>query len=181
MLFRSPRKAKSLLGFPGKSSPDSERARDACLPLGIEVVSGRIEDCSIDENFFAMLLPYPTTSGSIQDYRELVNRGKNLGVRTIVTTDLLALTLLSPPGEWGADIAVGNSQRFGVPLGFGVLTPVSLRLTKSSKRFIPGRVSGFRRTVTEMMRYAWHCKPGSSIFGARRPPRTSVRRRSCWL
>ena len=111
-------------------------------PLGIEVVSGRIEDCSIDENFFAMLLPYPTTSGSIQDYRELVNRGKNLGVRTIVTTDLLALTLLSPPGEWGADIAVGNSQRFGVPLGFGGPHAGFFATHKEFKRLIPGRVVG---------------------------------------
>ena len=112
------------------------------VPLGIEIVSGGIEDFSIDESFFAMLLPYPTTSGSIQDYRELVSRGKDLGVRTIVATDLLALTLLVPPGEWGADIAVGNSQRFGVPLGFGGPHAGFFATHEEFKRLMPGRVVG---------------------------------------
>src|SRR5207247_7814381 len=90
------------------------------LPLGIEVVVGRAAEIGPEApRLFGALVQYPNTSGELIDYGPLAERLHQGGALLIVATDLLALTLVRPPGEFGADIAVGSSQRFGVPLGFG--------------------------------------------------------------
>ena len=88
------------------------------------------------------LLQYPATDGAIRDYRPLCEAAHAAGALVCVATDLLALTLLAPPGEWGADIAVGNSQRFGVPLGYGGPHAAFFATRDEFRRLLPGRIIG---------------------------------------
>lgn len=97
------------------------------------------------EKYCGILLQYPTTEGFIRDYHEVIRKAHDFGVRVVVATDLLALTLLCPPGEFGADIAIGSSQRFGVPLGFGGPHAAFLSTKEDYKRQIPGRMVGVSR------------------------------------
>src|SRR3989449_9875706 len=93
-------------------------------------------------NVIGALLQYPATDGAIRDYRALCETAHTAGALVTVVTDLLALTLLAPPGEWGADIAVGNSQRFGVPLGYGGPHAAFFATRDEFKRHLPGRIIG---------------------------------------
>ncbi|HET7058742.1 MAG TPA: aminomethyl-transferring glycine dehydrogenase [Nitrospiraceae bacterium] len=112
-------------------------------PLGITLHIGPAEkaDAAV-QDLFGILLQYPATDGSVHDYRHLIERAHAGGARVIVATDLLALTLLKPPGEFGADIAVGSSQRFGVPLGFGGPHAAFLSTKEEYVRQMPGRLVG---------------------------------------
>ena len=96
-----------------------EVVRTRAKPLGIEIKTGNYAQFQFDDSVFGALVQYPATDGAIYDYCELVKRAHATGALVIVAADILALTLLKPPGEFGADVAVGNTQRFGVPLGFG--------------------------------------------------------------
>jgi glycine dehydrogenase len=89
-----------------------------------------------------VLISYPTSEGRVVDYRELCARAHAADVRVVVATDLLALALLTPPGEFGADIAIGSSQRFGVPLGYGGPHAAFLATSDAHKRLMPGRIAG---------------------------------------
>jgi len=91
------------------------------------------------------LLQYPATDGAVRDYRDVCEKAHAEGAIVTVATDLLALVLLTPPGEWGADVAVGNSQRFGVPLGYGGPHAAFFATKDSYKRHIPGRIIGVSR------------------------------------
>jgi glycine dehydrogenase len=112
------------------------------LPLGIEVVVGDHHTIELDDTYFGVVLSYPATDGAIHDYRALVNTTHDRGGLVIVVADLLALTLLQPPGEWGADVVVGNTQRFGVPLGYGGPHAAFFATKEAYKRQIPGRIVG---------------------------------------
>ncbi len=117
--------------------------RTRAKPLGIEVVAGPPESLDLDSGkFFGLLLSYPTTDGRIEDYKDLIARAKAKGVIVTLATDLLALALLRPPGELGADIAVGNSQRFGVPMGAGGPHAAFLATREEYARKMPGRIVG---------------------------------------
>ena len=118
-------------------------------PIGVTLHVGppdRVDFTAL--NLFGILLQYPTTHGAIPDYQDLAARAHAAGTLVVVATDLLALTLLRPPGEFGADIAVGSSQRFGVPLGFGGPHAAFLSAKEEHKRQIPGRLVGVARDVT---------------------------------
>ncbi|MGV8894424.1 MAG: aminomethyl-transferring glycine dehydrogenase [Burkholderiaceae bacterium] len=110
-------------------------------PLGIEVCTYTFEE-TINNDCFGVLLQYPGVNGDIRDYRECVAALHAKGALVIVAADLLALSLLTPPGEWGADVVVGNSQRFGVPLGFGGPHAGYLATRDAFKRSMPGRLVG---------------------------------------
>ncbi|HNR55881.1 MAG TPA: aminomethyl-transferring glycine dehydrogenase [Flavobacteriales bacterium] len=116
--------------------------RGRALPVGIEIVVGDPMTWEPDTNFFGMILQYPAANGEVRDLRDLVQRAKAAGVRVAACTDLLALTLLSPPGEWGVEVCVGNSQRFGVPMGYGGPHAAFFACTDEWKRLIPGRIIG---------------------------------------
>ena len=88
-------------------------------PLGIEIKIGDYSRFKFDDTIFGALVQYPATDGAIHDYADFVRQAHSAGALVVVAADILALTLLKPPGEFGADVAVGNTQRFGVPLGFG--------------------------------------------------------------
>ncbi|MEP6810724.1 MAG: aminomethyl-transferring glycine dehydrogenase, partial [Chthoniobacterales bacterium] len=111
-------------------------------PLGIQVLVGDHESFDFAEGVFAVLLQYPATDGAICDYEDFVRRAHDAGALAIVAADILALTLLKAPGEFGADVAVGSTQRFGVPLGFGGPHAGYMATRDAHKRHLPGRLVG---------------------------------------
>ena len=110
-------------------------------PIGIKVVIGDEKEALLSQAF-AVLLQYPSTNGEIHDYFQLTKDFKSYGGMVIVAADLLSLALLKPPGEWGADVVIGSSQRFGVPLGFGGPHAAFFATRDEYKRSIPGRIVG---------------------------------------
>ena len=88
-------------------------------PIGIEIVTGDYKKANIDSTYCGAIVQYPNDKGSVEDHREFINHAHTAGAFVVMATDLLALTLLTPPGELGADCAIGSAQRFGVPLGYG--------------------------------------------------------------
>jgi glycine dehydrogenase len=119
-----------------------EVVKTRALPLGIEVVVGDHHTVNFEHPIFGALVQYPATDGSIQDYSEFVAAAHEAGALVTVAADLLSLTLLKPPGEFGADIVVGNSQRFGVPLGFGGPHAAFFATRNAFARKLPGRLVG---------------------------------------
>jgi glycine dehydrogenase len=113
--------------------------------IGIEVEVTDVLEREIDDRVFGVLVQYPTTEGAIVDYRDLCERAHAAGALVTAATDLLALVLLAPPGDWGADIAVGNSQRFGVPLGYGGPHAAFFATRGEYVRQVPGRIIGVTR------------------------------------
>ncbi len=111
-------------------------------PAGIEIIFGKYETVSIDDSFFGAILQYPNSEGNIEDYRSFIEKVHSKKALVIMATDLLALTLLTPPGELGADVAVGSSQRLGVPMGFGGPHAAFFATKDEFKRNIPGRIIG---------------------------------------
>jgi glycine dehydrogenase len=112
---------------------------------GVEVVVGNAHEFSYDGYVIGILLQYPNTFGHIDDYRAVVERAHEAGALVTVAADILALCLLAPPGEWGADIAVGNTQRFGVPLGYGGPHAAYFATKEQYKRTAPGRIIGISK------------------------------------
>ena len=116
--------------------------RTRAKPLGIEVIVGDHRTFAPSAACFGVLVQYPDTTGSIHDFEKFFAAAHAVGAFTIVATDLLALTLLRAPGEFGADVAVGSAQRFGVPLGFGGPHAGFLATKDAFKRQMPGRLVG---------------------------------------
>ncbi len=116
--------------------------RTRAKPLGIEIIVGDHRTFTPDSTCFGVLVQYPDTTGSIHDFEKFFAAAHAVGAFTIVATDLLALTLLRAPGEFGADVAVGSAQRFGVPMGFGGPHAGFLATKDSFKRQMPGRLVG---------------------------------------
>ncbi len=121
--------------------------RTRALPLGIEVIVGDHRTFEFEILVFGALLQYPATDGAIYDYQEFVDRAHAANSLVTVAADLLSLTLLKPPGEFGADIAIGNTQRFGVPLGYGGPHAAYFATKEAYKRQIPGRLVGVSKDV----------------------------------
>ncbi|MBS4066345.1 MAG: aminomethyl-transferring glycine dehydrogenase [Chitinophagaceae bacterium] len=111
-------------------------------PIGIEVVFGNYRTVTIDNSYFGALVQYPNDKGSVEDYTNFIAAAHSAGALVAMATDLLALTLLTPPGELGADVAFGSAQRFGVPLGFGGPHAAFFTAKDEFKRSMPGRIIG---------------------------------------
>ena len=111
-------------------------------PLGIDLVFGDINEITLDETFFGAVLQYPNNSGSIVDYKEFTQGATDLDIPVCAIADLMALTLLTPPGEWGASVVVGTTQRLGVPMGYGGPHAAYFATKDAYKRNIPGRIIG---------------------------------------
>jgi len=112
------------------------------IPLGIEVIIDDYKSFTPTEEFFAIVLQYPNGSGSVEDYKAILAACKAQEVYSVLACDILSLALLTSPGELGADIAVGNSQRFGVPMGFGGPHAAFFACKEEFVRLIPGRLIG---------------------------------------
>lgn len=145
--------AMTLCQRAGKSRSMSIYVADDVLPQTIDVIRTRAQPLGItldvgpafaaaDADCFAALLQYPGANGDVRDYRALADSLHARGALVIAAADLLAMTLLTPPGEWGADAVVGSSQRFGVPMGFGGPHAAFLATRDEFKRNLPGRLVG---------------------------------------
>ncbi len=117
-------------------------------PLGIELQIGDHRDANFDTPILGALVQYPATDGAIYDYSEFAEQVHAADGLFVTATDLLALTLLHPPSEFGADIAIGSAQRFGVPLGYGGPHAAFLSTHEELKRSIPGRIAGVSQDAT---------------------------------
>jgi len=141
----------------GKEGKETVVVSASCYPQTIDVVHTRAaargwkvvvadeRDLPIGTDVFAVVVQYPAVDGGVHDYRELAERAHAADALVVVATDLLALTVLAPPGEWGADVVVGNSQRFGVPLGYGGPHAAFFATRDEFKRVMPGRIIGVSR------------------------------------
>ena len=118
---------------------------------GYKVIVGDAQAKKFNKSVFAVIVQYPTTEGAVIDWRDVTDRAHAADALLIAATDLLALTLLAPPAEWGADVVVGNSQRFGVPLGFGGPHAAFMSTREEYKRLIPGRLIGVSRDAQGKM------------------------------
>ena len=111
-------------------------------PLGIDIVVMPFADFNLSESTFGMLIQYPDAEGSVADFSTLTAEAKAKEIYVTVACDLMSLALLEAPGDWGADCAVGNAQRFGVPMGFGGPHAAYFAISEEFKRLIPGRIIG---------------------------------------
>lgn len=109
-------------------------------PLGIEVKTSSYKDFNFDDKVFGAIVQYPDEKGEINDFSQLKSKAADASIIAIV--DIMAMVMLTPPGEWGADIVVGTTQRFGVPMGFGGPHAAFLACKEGFKRFVPGRIIG---------------------------------------
>ncbi len=116
--------------------------RTRAQPFGYDVVVANPADWQLDGSVFGVLLQYPDTRGRVGDYTALAEKVHAAGALVVVAADLLALTLLKAPGEFGADVAIGNSQRFGVPMGYGGPHAAYMATRDAWKRIMPGRLIG---------------------------------------
>ena len=116
--------------------------RTRAKPLGISVVTGKHDAFEFSENVFGAIVQYPASDGAVYDYTSFCGRAHASGVLVVAAADLLSLTILTPPGEFGADAAVGNTQRFGVPLGYGGPHAAYFATKDEFKRQVPGRIIG---------------------------------------
>ncbi len=111
-------------------------------PMGIELVFGDYNSIELNNEFFGAYVQYPNSEGSIENYKTFATKAHSVGVYVCAGSDLMALSMLTPPGEWGADCVIGNSQRFGVPLGYGGPHAGFFATKDEFKRIIPGRIIG---------------------------------------
>ncbi|NBO56412.1 MAG: glycine dehydrogenase (aminomethyl-transferring), partial [Actinobacteria bacterium] len=119
-----------------------ELLKTRAVPVGIELVIGDYQTAALDQTYFGALLQYPNNLGGLTDPRSFIQQVHALGGYVAMATDLLALTLITPPGELGADVAIGSAQRFGVPLGYGGPHAAFFAAKDDFKRSIPGRIIG---------------------------------------
>ncbi len=150
-------------GVKGKDGKETVFIDAGCHPQTIDIVRtrawasqltvvvGDARTATFGEDVFCVIVQYPTTDGAVVDYRDVAERTHAAGALLVAASDLLALTLLVPPGEWGADVVVGNSQRFGVPLGFGGPHAAFMATKDEYKRLLPGRLIGVSKDAEGRM------------------------------
>ena len=111
-------------------------------PYGIELQIGNHATVELSDDMFGAIVQYPAGSGAVYNYSDLAKRGHEKGIKLTVVADIMSLALLTPPGEWGADIVVGSTQRFGIPMGFGGPHAAYFATKEEYKRSMPGRIIG---------------------------------------
>ncbi|MBI3479396.1 MAG: aminomethyl-transferring glycine dehydrogenase [Nitrosomonadales bacterium] len=119
-----------------------ELLKTRATPLGIKLVIGDFKTVTLNDTMYGALLQYPAADGAVHDYADFVARAKASGMTIAVAADILSLVLLTPPGEWGADVVVGSTQRFGVPMGYGGPHAAYFACRDAHKRSMPGRIIG---------------------------------------
>ncbi|MDR1203367.1 MAG: aminomethyl-transferring glycine dehydrogenase [Tannerellaceae bacterium] len=115
------------------------------MPQGIKVVTGDYKTFHFTEDVFAAIIQYPNANGSVEDYTAFVKRANENGTRVAVAADLMSLVMLTPPGEWGADVVFGSAQRFGIPMFYGGPSAGYMATKDDYKRAIPGRIIGISK------------------------------------
>ena len=119
-----------------------EILKTRAVPLGVNLIIANHNEVEINDQFFGAILQYPAKYGEVIDYADFVNQLKGIEAGVVVAADLLSLSLLTPPAEWGADIVVGTTQRFGIPMGYGGPHAAYFATFEKYKRSIPGRIIG---------------------------------------
>jgi len=114
---------------------------------GIQLEIGNYDTCKFSNSYFGAIIQYPNANGNIEDYAEFVNEAHVVGCKVAVDADILSLALLTPPGEWGADICFGSTQRWGIPMGFGGPSAAYFATRDEFKRDMPGRIIGISKDV----------------------------------
>ncbi len=115
------------------------------IPQGMKIVTGDYKTFTFTPEVFGAIVQYPNADGSIEDYREFIDRAQENGTKVAVAADLMSLVLLTPPGEWGADVVFGSSQRFGIPMFYGGPSAAYFATKDEYKRAIPGRIIGISK------------------------------------
>ena len=115
------------------------------IPQGVKIVTGDYSTFEFTPDVFGAIVQYPNANGSIEDYKEFIARANANGTKVAVTADLMSLVLLTPPGEWGADVVFGSSQRFGIPMFYGGPSAAFFATKDEYKRSIPGRIIGISK------------------------------------
>jgi len=115
------------------------------IPQGMKIVTGDYKTFTFTPEVFGAIVQYPNADGSIEDYREFIGRAQENGTKVAVAADLMSLVLLTPPGEWGADVVFGSSQRFGIPMFYGGPSAAYFATKDEYKRAIPGRIIGISK------------------------------------
>lgn len=115
------------------------------IPQGMKIVTGDYKTFTFTPEVFGAIVQYPNADGSIEDYREFISRTQENGTKVAVAADLMSLVLLTPPGEWGADVVFGSSQRFGIPMFYGGPSAAYFATKDEYKRAIPGRIIGISK------------------------------------
>ena len=115
------------------------------IPQGMKIVTGDYKTFAFTPEVFGAIVQYPNADGSIEDYQEFINRAHANGTKVAVAADLMSLVLLTPPGEWGADVVFGSSQRFGIPMFYGGPSAAFFATKDEYKRAIPGRIIGISK------------------------------------
>lgn len=110
--------------------------------LKIDLVIGKVEDFDFADDYFGAIIQYPNAFGEVKNYKEFAKKAHDKNIVVCVATDILSLAMLTPPGEWGADIVIGSAQRFGTPMGYGGAHAAFMATTEENKRKIPGRIIG---------------------------------------
>jgi glycine dehydrogenase len=178
---RSVKSKSNLLIVAGDCHPQTiEVIQTRCRPLGLEVKVGMAPQLMAEhEDYFAVVCAVPEHHRPDPRPQGPCRRRARQAGAFIVCADLLALTLLVPPGEFGADIVVGNSQRFGMPMGCGGPHAAYLACRDEYKRSMPGRLVGVSKDAQGRPPTGWRCRRASSTSAARRPPPTSAPPRCC--
>lgn len=115
------------------------------IPQGVKIVTGNYSTFEFTPDVFGAIVQYPNANGSIEDYKEFIARANANGTKVAVAADLMSLVLLTPPGEWGADVVFGSSQRFGIPMFYGGPSAAFFATKDEYKRSIPGRIIGISK------------------------------------
>ena len=142
LLLRASRKRNQFLVADDCHPQTLDVLKTRANPIGIELVIQSTDDFEFNENVFGALIQYPATDGKVTDFTNLCEQAHDNGVRVAMATDLLSLAILPSPGEIGADVAIGSSQRFGVPMGFGGPHAAFIAAKEEFKRKMPGRIIG---------------------------------------
>lgn len=149
------------------------------IPQGIKVVVGDYKTFEFTPDVFGAIVQYPNADGSIEDYKEFIVRANAGGARVAVAADLMSLVLLTPPGEWGADVVFGSSQRFGIPMFYGGPSAAFFATKDEYKRSIPDVSSAFPKMPMDTRLTAWLCKHANNISNVKRQPPISVPPKPC--
>jgi glycine dehydrogenase len=147
-----------------------EVVKTRAIPLGIEILVADHRLFDFQTPIFGVLLQYPATDGAIYDYRDFIVQAHEVGAFVTVSADILSLALLTPPGELGADIAIGSTQRFGVPMGYGGPHAAYFATKEAYKRSIPGRIVGVSKDASGKPALRLARKPANNISDGIKPP-----------
>ena len=149
--------------------------------LDVDLVEGDLNDIDLSDNYFAIITQQFSNDGQANQYEDIFKKAKEHQITTICATDLLALTLFSPPGEMGADIVIGSAQRFGIPMGFGGPSAAFISCSEAFTRLLPGRIIGLSKDKHGNNGYRMALQTREQHIRREKPRQIFVQRKHYWL